>query len=125
MGGYPHSEKATETGSCLLSALSAIPTESGSVPHRAERCGWEAVTPQAPVGGRWDVVCIVAGLGCGCQLCICVCVYQYMPSWDVHSVGVWALGVFEATMQVYKTALQYMMSVVCEVCRMVLRDLCL
>lgn len=77
------------------------------------------------MGGRWDVVCIVAGLGCGCQLCICVCVYQYMPSWDVHSVGVWALGVFEATMQVYKTALQYMTSVVCEVCRMVLRDLCL
>lgn len=31
----------------------------------------------------------------------------------------------EATIQLYKTALQYMLSIVCEVCGMVLRDLCL
>lgn len=77
------------------------------------------------MGGRWGVVCIVAGLGCECQLCTCVCVCQYTPSWDVQGVGVWALGVFAATIQVYNTALHYMISVECEVCGMVLHDLCL
>lgn len=117
--GYPHSKKL-QRQALACSAFSAIPTESGSVPHRAERCGWEAA-PQAPVG---DVGCRVycGRPGCECQLCICVCVCQYTPSWDVHGVGVWALGVFAATIQVHNTALHYMINVVCEVCGMV-RDL--
>ena len=42
----------------------------------------------------WPMGCCVLwqawGVGASCA---CVCVYQYILSWDVHSVGAWALGV--------------------------------
>lgn len=70
-----------------------------------------------------DGCCVyVTGLGCGCWLCICVCIH--IPRWDVHGVWVWALGVCLELQQVYEIALQYLMCVVCEVCEMVLCDLC-
>ena len=58
----------------LACSLPFLPSpESGSDPHRAQRWGWEAVTPQAPVGGRLGVVyCGRPGVW---VLAVHVCVY--------------------------------------------------